>query len=51
MLIIGGCEENRDQIADQICTLSPHITCFDMRYPKKSSKAAQFGDKSRPGLR
>lgn len=32
--LIGGSEENRDQIADRICRVSPHITRFDMRYPR-----------------
>lgn len=39
--LIGGSEENRDQIADQICSVSPHITRFDMRYPKNPADRAK----------
>lgn len=39
--LIGGSEENRDQIADRICSVSPHITRFDLRYPIEPAPRAK----------
>lgn len=39
--LIGGSDENRDQIAERICKVSSQATRFDMRYPKEPEKRAQ----------